>query len=115
VKQRLWSPISSTLIYGKRDAILRREWIAALDTIEALNPSAVIAGQKRAENDDSPRIIEETRPYIRDFDRLAAITTTARELFDKMLEIYPGGINPGVRCAMGPHFWSRIVRRVPAR
>jgi integrase len=45
----------------------RREWIAALDKIEALNPSAVIAGHKRAENDDSPRIIEETRQYIRDF------------------------------------------------
>ena len=73
----------------------RREWIAALDKIEALNPSAVIAGHKRAENDDSPRIIEETRQYIRDFERLAAITTTARELFDKMLELYPERINPG--------------------
>jgi hypothetical protein len=30
---------------------------------------------------------------------LAAITTTARELFDKMLEIYPDRINPGA-------FWS---------
>jgi glyoxylase-like metal-dependent hydrolase (beta-lactamase superfamily II) len=38
----------------------RREWIAALDTIEALNPTAVIAGHKWAENDDSPKIIEET-------------------------------------------------------
>src|SRR6202051_853297 len=37
----------------------RLEWIAALDTIEALNPTAVIAGHKRAENDDNPRIIEE--------------------------------------------------------
>jgi glyoxylase-like metal-dependent hydrolase (beta-lactamase superfamily II) len=73
----------------------RREWIAALDTIEALNPSAVIAGHKRAQNDDSPRIIEETRQYIRDFDRVAETTTTARELFDKMLEIYPDRVNPG--------------------
>jgi glyoxylase-like metal-dependent hydrolase (beta-lactamase superfamily II) len=73
----------------------RREWIAALDTLEALNPSAVIAGHKRAENDDSPRIIEETRQYIRDFDRVAGTTTTARELYDKMLELYPDRINPG--------------------
>jgi glyoxylase-like metal-dependent hydrolase (beta-lactamase superfamily II) len=72
----------------------RREWIAALDTIEALNPSAVIAGHKRAENDDSPRIIEETRQYIRDFDRVAGTTTTARELDDKMLELYPDRLNP---------------------
>jgi glyoxylase-like metal-dependent hydrolase (beta-lactamase superfamily II) len=73
----------------------RREWIAALNTIEGLNPRAVIAGHKRVENDDSPSIIEETRRYIRDFDRLAGTTTTARELFDKMLEIYPDRINPG--------------------
>jgi glyoxylase-like metal-dependent hydrolase (beta-lactamase superfamily II) len=79
----------------------RREWIAALDKIEALNPSAVIAGHKRAENDDSPRIIEETRQYIRNFERLAGITTTARELFDKMLELYPDRINPGA-------LWSSV-------
>ena len=49
----------------------RQEWIAALDKIESLGPRAVIASHKRPENDDSPRIIEETRKYIRDFDRLA--------------------------------------------
>src|SRR5689334_6000583 len=42
----------------------RHEWMAALDTIEALKPRAVIAGHKKPENDDSPRIIEETRQYI---------------------------------------------------
>jgi glyoxylase-like metal-dependent hydrolase (beta-lactamase superfamily II) len=73
----------------------RREWIAALDTIESLNPRAVIAGHKKPEKDDSPRIIEETRQYIRDFDRVAGMTTTARELYDKMLEIYPDRANPG--------------------
>ena len=55
----------------------RREWIAALDTIEALKPCAVIAGHKQPGNDDSPRIIEETRQYIRDFDHAAETTTTA--------------------------------------
>jgi len=73
----------------------RREWIAALDTIEALKPRAVIAGHKKAERDDSPRIIEETRQYIRDFERLAEATTTAWELYDKMLELYPNRANPG--------------------
>jgi len=48
----------------------------------------VIAGHKRPGNDDDPRIIEETRQYIRDFDRLAQ-TTTARELYDQMLSLYP--------------------------
>jgi glyoxylase-like metal-dependent hydrolase (beta-lactamase superfamily II) len=73
----------------------RLEWIAALDTIEALNSTAVIAGHKRAENDDSPGIIEETRQYIRDFDCLAQTTTTARELYDEMLKLYPNRVNPG--------------------
>jgi glyoxylase-like metal-dependent hydrolase (beta-lactamase superfamily II) len=73
----------------------RREWISALDTIESLNPTAVIAGHKRPGNDDRPKIIEETRQYIRDFDRLAGTTTTARELYDKMLKLYPDRLNPG--------------------
>jgi glyoxylase-like metal-dependent hydrolase (beta-lactamase superfamily II) len=74
----------------------RRAWIAALDTIESLNPRAVIAGHKRPGNDDSPKILEETRQYIREFDRLAETTTTARELYDKMLELYPERVNPGL-------------------
>jgi glyoxylase-like metal-dependent hydrolase (beta-lactamase superfamily II) len=73
----------------------RREWIAALDKIEALNPRAVVASHKRPEYDDNPRIIEETRQYIRDFDRLAETTKTAQELYDKMLELYPNRVNPG--------------------
>ena len=77
------------------NAQTRREWIAALDTIESFKPRAVIAGHKNPEKDDSPRIIEETRQYIRDFDRVAETSTTARELYDKMLEFYPDRANPG--------------------
>jgi glyoxylase-like metal-dependent hydrolase (beta-lactamase superfamily II) len=83
------------LYLAESNAQTRREWISALDTIEALKPHAVIAGHKKPEKDDSPRIIEETRQYIRDFDRLAKTTTTARELYDKMLELYPDRANPG--------------------
>ena len=77
------------------NAQTRREWISALDKIESLNPRAVVATHKRPENDDNPRIIEQTRQYIRDFDRLAGTTTTAQELYDKMLELYPNRVNPG--------------------
>jgi len=83
------------LYLAESNAQTRREWIAALDTIEALNPRAVIAGHKKAEREDSPRIIEETRQYIRDFERLAEAATTARELYDRMLELYPNRANPG--------------------
>jgi hypothetical protein len=34
-------------------------------------------------------IIEQTRQYIRDFDRFAETTNTAQELYDKMLELHP--------------------------
>ena len=83
------------LYLAESNAETRREWIAALDTIESLKPRAVIAGHKKPERSDSPRIIEETRQYIRDFDRLAEMTTTARELYDKMLQLYPDRANPG--------------------
>jgi glyoxylase-like metal-dependent hydrolase (beta-lactamase superfamily II) len=73
----------------------RQEWIAALDTIENLNPRAVVASHKRPDRDDNPRILEETRQYIRDFDCLAEATRTAQELYDGMLEIYPDRVNPG--------------------
>ncbi len=81
---------------GESNARTRREWIAALDTIESLHPRAVIAGHKRPGNDDRPRIIEETRQYIRAFDQLAETTTTARELYDQMLSLYPERVNPGI-------------------
>jgi glyoxylase-like metal-dependent hydrolase (beta-lactamase superfamily II) len=83
------------LYLAESNAQTRREWIAALDTLETLKPRAVIAGHKKPEKDDSPRIIEETRQYILNFERLAEMTTTARELYDKMLEIYPDRANPG--------------------
>jgi glyoxylase-like metal-dependent hydrolase (beta-lactamase superfamily II) len=79
----------------------RQEWIAALDKMESLNPRAVIAGHKRVGNDDSPRIIGETRQYILDFERLAMQTTTARELYDQMLLLYSDWINRGA-------LWSSV-------
>jgi glyoxylase-like metal-dependent hydrolase (beta-lactamase superfamily II) len=63
---------------AESNAQTRREWITALDTIETLKPRAVIAGHKKADRDDSPGIIEETRQYIRDFERAASMTATAR-------------------------------------
>jgi hypothetical protein len=46
-----------------------------------------IAGHKNPGNDNSPRHVEETRQYIRDFIRLNDSTKTVRELYDKMLEL----------------------------
>jgi glyoxylase-like metal-dependent hydrolase (beta-lactamase superfamily II) len=79
----------------------RQEWIAALDKMESLQPRAVIAGHKRVGNDDGPGIIGDTRKYIRDFERVAMQTTTARELYDEMLKLYPDWINRGA-------LWSSV-------
>jgi glyoxylase-like metal-dependent hydrolase (beta-lactamase superfamily II) len=73
----------------------RQEWIAALDKMESLKPRAGFAGHKRVGNVDSPKILGETRRYIRDFERLANQTATARELYDQMLKLYSGWGNPG--------------------
>jgi glyoxylase-like metal-dependent hydrolase (beta-lactamase superfamily II) len=81
---------------GESNVEGRKEWIAALDTIESLEPVAAIAGHKRAGAPDTPNNIEETRKYIRDFDRIVAHTRTALELYKEMLAIYPERVNPAV-------------------
>jgi len=46
--------------------------------------------------------LEKPGKYIRDFERLAMQTTTARELYDEMLKLYPDWIN---RSAL----WSSVL------
>jgi glyoxylase-like metal-dependent hydrolase (beta-lactamase superfamily II) len=73
----------------------RSEWLRALDKLEALDPQAVVAGHGVLEPDSSPRHIEETRRYIRDFSAAEASTTTAIELYEKVLALHPNRVNPG--------------------
>jgi hypothetical protein len=73
----------------------RRAWLDALAAIEALRPRTVVAGHKRAGNDDSPKTIEETRQYIRDFERVNETTTTALELYETMMQLHGNRENPG--------------------
>ncbi|WP_329104724.1 MBL fold metallo-hydrolase [Micromonospora sp. NBC_01699] len=71
-------------------------WLTALDTVEALRPTAVVAGHKRDGADDGPHIIEETRDYLRDFEAGMARTKTTLELYDYMVTLHPGRVNRGV-------------------
>jgi glyoxylase-like metal-dependent hydrolase (beta-lactamase superfamily II) len=82
------------LYLAESDPQRRRDWIGALDTIESLHPHTVIAGHQRAGRHDGPEIIEETRQYIRDFDRIAETTNTAQDLYNQVLALHPGRINP---------------------
>ena len=71
------------------------EWLRALDRIESLNPKAVVAGHGVLDPDSSPRHIEETRRYLRDFITSLANTSTAIELYQTMLSSHPDRVNPG--------------------
>ena len=67
----------------------RKNWIAALDRLAALNPSIVVAGHKKPGAPDSPSAIQDTKRYLQDFDRLQKTAKSDRELFDQMTELYP--------------------------
>ncbi len=83
------------LYLAESDATGRRSWLTALDTVEELSPRAVVAGHKRPERSDDPKILEETRQYIRDFDALAARTATPSELYTEMTARHPDRFNRG--------------------
>ena len=67
----------------------RRNWIAALDRLAALNPAIVVAGHKKPGAPDSPSAIQDTKRYLQDFDRVQRTATSDRELFDQMTALYP--------------------------
>jgi hypothetical protein len=48
-------------------------------------------------------LLGRTRQYMLDFNRLDETTTTARELYDAMLELHPGRANPG-------SLWTAVQR-----
>ena len=81
---------------GESNPDKRKEWIAAIETMRSLEPKAVIAGHKRPGREDAPTILNETRQYIEDFERTAASTRTALELYNEMFALHPDRVNPGV-------------------
>jgi glyoxylase-like metal-dependent hydrolase (beta-lactamase superfamily II) len=67
----------------------RKNWIAALDRLAALNPTMVVAGHKKPRAPDSPSAIQETKRYLQDFDRVQKTAKSDQELFDEMTRLYP--------------------------
>src|SRR6476660_6641951 len=70
-------------------------WLAALDKVAALEPSAVVAGHKNKELPDDPAIIDQTRDYLLNARRLLAEKPSPREYFDQIIALYPGHLNVG--------------------
>jgi glyoxylase-like metal-dependent hydrolase (beta-lactamase superfamily II) len=58
-----------------------QEWLDALDTIERLRPSAVVAGHKRDGDADSPEFIGRTRRYVEDFTAAAEKASSFTDLY----------------------------------
>jgi glyoxylase-like metal-dependent hydrolase (beta-lactamase superfamily II) len=83
------------LYLAERDEETVNEWLQALDKIETLHPKAVVVGHGVLNPDSSPRHIAETRRYLRDFVASLASTSTALELYQKMLSLHPDRVNPG--------------------
>lgn len=69
------------------------KWLTALDTVAALRPRAVVAGHKNRGLPDDPSILEQTRGYLLDAQRLLAAKPSPREFYDQMLQLYPDRVN----------------------
>jgi hypothetical protein len=67
----------------------RAQGVANLDVVAALKPTFVVAGHKKVENGNDPKIIGKSQQYLRDFSRIVGEETTAAGIVTGMLEIYP--------------------------
>jgi glyoxylase-like metal-dependent hydrolase (beta-lactamase superfamily II) len=80
-----------------------KAWLQALNTVAALNPLAVVAGHKNAALPDDPKIIDETRNYLLDAQRLLSGKPSPEEFFAHMIRLYPDRLN------VGPVWYSAVA------
>jgi glyoxylase-like metal-dependent hydrolase (beta-lactamase superfamily II) len=71
-------------------------WLAALDVLNGLRPTAVVSGHRPADASDDPRYIEETRQYLKVFAAAEVRTQSAPDLYEAILAAYPDRLNRGV-------------------
>ena len=81
------------MFVGDTTAESREDWTAALDRLAALKPRTAIAGHKKPGAPDTPAAIEATKRYLGDFGRLQESTSSDRELYDAMTELYPDWVS----------------------
>ena len=74
----------------------RTSWMATLNEVERLHPKTKIAGHSDpdAPDNDGPRLLEQTRQYIQDFDESVAECGSGDEVVARMTERYPTLGNP---------------------
>lgn len=82
------------------------EWLAALDTAEALDPVTVIAGHKAPSADEDPSHIQATQRYLTDARRLLESSAHAEEFYERMLELHVERLNSGA-------LWGSAITLLP--
>jgi glyoxylase-like metal-dependent hydrolase (beta-lactamase superfamily II) len=80
-----------------------KSWLQALNKVAELNPRSVVAGHKNKALTDAPSILNETRDYLLDAQRLLAGEPSPREFFDHMIRLYPQRLN------VGPVWYSAVA------
>jgi glyoxylase-like metal-dependent hydrolase (beta-lactamase superfamily II) len=70
-------------------------WLAGIDRLAMLDPRHVVAGHKNKDLPDDPKILDETRQYLRDAIRLLAGTPKPPEFFEEMMRLHGDRLNPG--------------------
>jgi glyoxylase-like metal-dependent hydrolase (beta-lactamase superfamily II) len=81
------------MFVGATTAASRAEWIAALDTLAALNPAAVVAGHKDPTRGNPPSVLADSRGYLECFGQLREAALPDEELFDAMVRRYPDWVS----------------------
>ncbi|GGM62402.1 MBL fold metallo-hydrolase [Dactylosporangium sucinum] len=71
----------------------RAEWIAALDRLAALHPAAVVCGHKDPTQGNPPAVLGESRGYLEYYGQLRDAAIPDGELFDAMVDRYPGWVS----------------------
>lgn len=65
-----------------------------MNYIESLDPHLVVAGHKRPGTCDGLFNVQSTREYIKYFEEALAASSSADELYDKIVARFPGRVNP---------------------
>jgi glyoxylase-like metal-dependent hydrolase (beta-lactamase superfamily II) len=78
---------------GKTTAAIRAEWIAALDRLAALNPTAVVTGHKDPTRGNPPSVLAESRGYLEYYGQLREAALPDAELFNAMVSRYPDWVS----------------------
>jgi glyoxylase-like metal-dependent hydrolase (beta-lactamase superfamily II) len=81
------------MFVGETTVASRAEWIAAIDKLAALRPTAVVTGHKDATRGNSPSVLAESRGYIEAYGQLREAGLPDQELFEAMVSRYPDWVS----------------------